>query len=343
VGVGFATNNCSGSPVSNGSTTLLPGGTIVTPAVFNFFRPSGPNPSFSGLAAGGYAQLVELARSLGLPTGFAGVEVPWSDAYAQSSTGNSIYNALTVTLTKRFSNGFEVLSSWTYSHSIDDSTDLSALLSPQDNSFPNLDRSNSDFDQRHRWITSAVYQSPYHNSDSAAWKKFLTGFTVAPIVEVSSGRPYNLLIGYDSNLDFGSSTGRPSLIETSTPPPDATTSPFIKGVAFVPPNVCVDSNGKRFSFPDTLPFWGCTGNLGRNAFTRPGFFQIDLRIARKIPINDRWNLEVIADGFNMLNRFNVSDVNPVCDSTAGLSNCAGGEPTAAFDPRTFQFALKFDF
>lgn len=343
LGIGFASGDCSGLPVSNGSATLLPGGTIVTPAVFNFFRPSGPNPSFSGLAAGGYAQLVGLAGSLGLPTGFAGVQVPWSDVDPQTSSGSSIYSAFTLTVTKRFSHGFQLLSSWTYSHSIDDSTDLSTLIAPQDNSFPRLDRGNSDFDQRHRWITSAVFLSPYHKSDTGFWRKFLADFTVAPIVELSSGRPYSLLIGYDSNLDFGSSTGRPSFVKTSTPPAGSTISTALPGFAFTLPSHCVDSSGAAFSFPNTLPFWGCTGTLGRNAFTRPGFFQIDLRIARKILINDRWNMEMIADGFNMLNRFNVADVNPVCDPTAGLPTCAGGQPTAAYDPRTFQFALKLNW
>jgi len=346
LGTGFTGPCAGGVPTGTmvtGGSPLLPAGTIVTPAVFNFFRPGGPNPSFSGLFPGGYAQLVGLAGSLGFPKGFNGVQVPWSDVDPQSSTGSSVYNAFTLTVTKRFSHGFQVLSGWTWSHSIDDSTDLSTLLAPQDNSFPQYDRGNSDFDQRHRWITSAVYQTPYHSSDSGFWKKFLADFTVAPIVEVSSGRPYNLLIGYDSNLDFGSSTGRPSFIKTSSPPAGSTTSPYIPGYAFVPPNFCIDSNGKSFSFPDTLPFWGCIGNLGRNAFTRPGFFQMDLRIARKIPINERWNVEVIADGFNMLNRFNASDVNPVCDPTAGLSTCQGGQPTAAYDPRTFQFALKVNW
>jgi hypothetical protein len=253
-----------------------------------------------------------------------------------------------VTVTKRFSRGFQLLSGWTYSHSIDDSTDLSTLIAPQDNSFPNLDRGNSDFDQRHRWITSAVYQTPSRTGESGFWKKFFSGFTVAPIIEVSSGRPYNLLLGEDTNLDFGSSTGRPSVVKTSTPPPGSTTSPFIHGVAFTVPSRCIDSSGNPFAFPDTVPFLGCTGDLGRNAFTRPGFFQIDLRIAKVIPINERVNLQVIADGFNMLNRFNVSDVNPVCDSTASfpsaaVSSCAGGQPTAAYDPRTFQFALKVNF
>jgi hypothetical protein len=349
-GTGFPIGDttCAGAPVSNGSARFLPGGSIASASVFNFFRPSGPNPSFAGLFPGGYASMVGLAGALGLPPGFPGVQVPLSDVDPQSSNGNSVYHAFTLTVTKRFSHGFELLSGWTYSHSIDDSTDLSTLLAPQDNSFPQLDRGNSDFDQRHRWITSAVYQSPYKMTDSGFWHKFLADFTVAPIVEVSSGRPYNLLLGYDTNLDFGSSTGRPSFIKTSTPPPGSTVSPFIPGIAFTPPDRCIASDGTPFSFPDTIPYLGCTGTFGRNGLTRPGFFQVDLRIARTIPIHENWNLQIIADAFNLLNRFNVSDVNPVCDSTASfpspaVATCAGGQPTAAYDPRTFQFALKVNF
>jgi len=332
LGFGFTGPGCSGTPV----------GFVGSPAVFNFFRPSGPNPSFGPLVPGGYPTLVALAGAAGFPTGFSGVQIPWSDVNPQTSTGNSLYNAFTLTVTKRFSHGVEMLSSWTYSHTIDDSTDLSTLLNPQDNSFPNLDRGNSNFDQRHRWITSAVFQSPYHNGDSGFWKKFLTNFTVSPVIELASGRPYNVLIGSDPNLDFGTATNRPSFIKTNDPPPGSVTSPFIKGFAFVDPDRCIGSDGTQFSFPAVpSPPFGCTGTLGRNAFTRPGFFQIDLRISRTFPITERFNVQVIADGFNMLNRFNVSDVNPLCDPISGT--CAAGTPTAASDPRTFQFALKINF
>ena len=337
-GIGSSAPGC-GSPI----------GAIGTAAAFNFFRPSGPNPTFAGLV-GGYANLVGLAQAGGFPTGFAsGVQVPWSDVNPQTSTGNSLYNGFTLTVTKRFSHGFEMVSGWTYSHTIDDSTDLSTLLNPQDNSNPNGDRGNSDFDQRHRWITSAVYQTPYHQSDSELWKKILANITVSPVIEVASGRPYNVLLGFDSNLDFGSSTGRPSALPAgaAVPPgfPAATTSPFIAKDEFILPTNCFGSDGSVIPPSATVPVppTGCTGNLGRNAFNQPGFFEIDLRIAKQIPVTERVNLQVIADGFNMLNRFNVSGVNPVCDSTAGSTTCSAGQPTSAYDPRTFQFALKLNF
>jgi len=332
IGIGYSGPNCGGAAV----------GFISTPAVFNYFRPSGPNPSFAGLVPGGYGTLVTLAGAAHYPTGFPGVQIPWSDVYPQTSTGNSLYNAFTLTMTKRFSQGFELLSSWTYSHTIDDSTDLSTLLSPQDNSNPNGDRGNSDFDQRHRWITSAVFQSPYHQKESGLWKKALADFTVAPVIEVASGRPYNVLIGSNTNLDFGTATNRPSVLPAGSPFPGAITSPYIPGKEFIIPDTCVGPTGSGFSFPAVpSPPYGCIGDLGRNAFTRPGFFQIDLRISRKIAIGERVNLEIIADGFNMLNRLNVSDVNPLCDPTSGT--CTAGTPTASYDPRTFQFALKVNF
>jgi hypothetical protein len=331
LGEGFNSGNCTGAPV----------GSIGTAGVFNFFRPSGPNPSFAGLVPGGYTTLVGLAKAGGFPTG-PGVPIPWSDVQPQTSTGNSIYHAFTMTVTKRFAQNFELLSSWTYSHTIDDSTDLTTLLNPQDNSNPNGERGNSDFDQRHRWITSAIFLSPYHKNNSGFWRKFLADFTVAPIIEVASGRPYNTLIGFDTNLDLGTATNRPDAFPKGHVPPGlpVVDSPFVKNVDFTIPTVCLDSSLKPIPLNLAIPTppTGCTGTLGRNAFTRPGFFQIDLRVARRFSITERLNLEVIADGFNMLNRFNVGDVSPLCDPTSGA--CTAGQPTSALDPRTFQFALK---
>jgi outer membrane receptor protein involved in Fe transport len=336
VGEGFTLPNCGGTPT----------GLIGTPAVFNYFRPSGPNPSFGALLPGGYATLVGLAQAAGfLAPGTGTVPIPWSDVSPQTSSGNSVYHAFTLTLTKRFSHGVELLSGWTYSHTIDDSTDLSTLLNPQDNNNPNGERGNSDFDQRHRWITSAVFLSPYHQSDPGFAKKFLADFTVAPIIEVASGRPYNILIGTNPNLDLGTATNRPDVFPSGKVPAGlpVVDSPFVKGFDFTIPTSCLGPTNKPFPTDFTVPSppFGCVGNLARNAFTRPSFFQIDLRVSRKFAMGERLNLEVIADGFNMLNRFNVSDVSPLCDPVSGT--CNAGQPSAAHDPRTFQFALKINW
>jgi hypothetical protein len=321
LGQGFAAPNCNPAAVV---------GFVGTPAFFNFFRPSGPNPSFAGLA-GGYANQVALAKVAGYPAGF-GVPVPFNSVDAQLSDGNSSYNALTFNLTKRFSHSFEMLSSYTYSHSIDDSTDLQSPLEPQDSRFPFLERSNSVNDQRHRWVTSAVFQSPQGKGGDGFAKRFVGGFTVAPIIELASGRPYNVITGTDTRLDLGASQARPSV-------GGATTSPFIPGVTFGVAATCLANNGAVFSVPGVSPPAGCDGNLGRNAFTTPGFFQVDLRVSKAIPITERLHLDLIADGFNLFNRLNVLSVNQLCDPTAGTT-CSAGQPSASYDARQFQFALK---
>jgi len=241
---------------------------------------------------------------------------------------------LTVSISKRFTRHFEFLSSYTWSHAIDDSTDLQSLLVPQDNNNPQLDRSNSTFDQRHRWVTSGVFNSPYSWKDSGFLHKFLADSTVAPIVELSSGRPYNVLTGTDFNMDFSPFTDRPSVVPTGTA--GAISSTFIPGVAFALPTVCSTA-----SVAGVVPPLGCTGNLGRNAFVRPKYFSWDMRLSRKIALGDRANLELIADMFNLFNRNNTSDVNVLCDPLAG--SCPAGQPTAAFDARQFQFAAKINF
>ncbi|HEX9759292.1 MAG TPA: TonB-dependent receptor, partial [Candidatus Acidoferrales bacterium] len=101
-------NNCP-APLA-----ALNGQFLSTPAFFNMFRPSGPNPSFA-TAAGGYGNQVLLAAAAGYPTGYNTtgapcspaslsdcIQVPWSDIMQQESSGNSIYHGLTVTFSKRF-------------------------------------------------------------------------------------------------------------------------------------------------------------------------------------------------------------------------------------------------
>jgi len=326
LGQGFAVPNCNPAALV---------GFVATPAFFNFFRPSGPNPSFAA-AAGGYGAQVALAQLAGYPAGF-GVPVPFNSVDAQLSDASSWYHALAFNVQKRLSRGFELLSSYTWSHSIDDGTDLQSTLEPQDSRFPFLERANSVNDQRHRWVTSAVFQTGPARAGDGAWRQIASGFTVAPIIEVSSGRPFNVITGTDTRLDLGASQARPSVASGA-----GTTSPYITGAQFSVADVCLANDGSTFSVPFFTPPAGCDGSLGRNRFVGPGFFQVDLRLSKRIPFGERWSMDLIADGFNLLNRTNVAAVNQLCDPTAGAT-CVAGQPTAAYDARQFQFALKLNW
>ncbi|MBS1841312.1 MAG: TonB-dependent receptor [Acidobacteria bacterium] len=310
----------------------LNGQFVGTPAFFNFFRPSGPNPSFAA-AAGGYANQVALAHLAHYPLGF-GIPVPFNSVDAQLSDASSWYHALTVNVEKRMSKGLELFSSYTWSHSIDDGTDLQSTLEPQDSRFPFLERGNSVNDQRHRWVTSAVFTTDSAKGGDSAWKHAFGAITLSPIIEVASGRPFNVITGTDTRLDLGASQARPSVVTSG-----GTTSPFIPGVQFGVADVCLTNSGSPFTVPGVAPPGGCNGNLGRNAFRGPGFLQIDLRISKAIPLGEKLKLNLIADGFNLLNRTNVAAVNQLCDPSAGAT-CLAGQPTAAYDARQFQFALK---
>ncbi len=304
---------------------------VGTPAFFNYFRPSGPNPSFAGLVPGGYGTQVALAHAAGYPAGF-GVPVPFNSVDTQKSDASSYYNALTVSVEKRFSRHFQLLSTYTWSHSIDDGTDLQSTLEPADSRFPYFERGNSVNDQRHRWVTSGVIQSSPHKAGDSFLRSFLSNWTLAPLVDVSSGRPFNVITGGDPRLDLGTSQVRP---EAS----GGTTSLFVPGVTFGLPQTCLTNSKQPYAVQGVTPPFGCIGDLGRNRFTMPSFFQFDLRLAKGINIGERLRLDLIADAFNLFNHTNILAVNQLCDPFAG-ANCTAGQPSAAYDARQMQFALK---
>ena len=80
------------------------------------------------------------------------------------------------------------------------------------------------------------------------------------------------------------------------------------------------------------------GNLGRNAGVTPWTVFNDLRVAKRIHFGERFNMDLIADMFNIANRYNVSAVSPLF-----TESCNAGQPTAAYDPRQFQFAIKVNW
>jgi hypothetical protein len=335
-----AAGQAPSSPFTVGSGALPCGtgplGPWVNSAMMNFFRPSGLNPSIAGaLLASGAGACVTLGQGILQSLAGQGFNancdpatlancIPFGDMDANYSNGSSIYHGLSANLRKRFNRHYEFLASYTWSHAIDDSTDLQATLTPQDSYFPALDRSTSLFDQRQRFVFSGVYQSGKLGG-SGFGSKFFSNWTVAPLIEFGSGRPFNIITGNDDNLQLSSLTGRPNTVVnpgcTALGYP-AVPSKYSPTGVFQEP--CpADFNGTLLSLD---------GNLGRDAGIMPWTVFDDLRVAKRIYFGERFNLELIADMFNIANRYNVAAVSPLFTNA--------GQATAAYDPRQFQFAMK---
>jgi outer membrane receptor protein involved in Fe transport len=314
-----------------------PTGPYVAPPLLNFFRASGLNVSLAPFLANpavGAGPCVALASQIAFTDGLGkGLPVPFGDMSPNLTSGTSGYNGLSVNLKKRFTSKYEFLVSYTWSHAIDDSTDVvSNSDAPQSNFAPNAERSVSTFDQRSRFVLSGVYNSG-HIGGSGFVPTVFSGFTVAPIIELSSGRPFNILTGTDTNFDFNPLTDRPNAVAPNSGLTSCGTAPVLSkysptGAFNLPCYIDAPASaGPASSF--------YAGNLGRNFGVKPYTVFTDLRIARAFTFPHEIGLQVTADVFNLINKNNTLDVN--------LLYTAAGTPTASYDPRQFQFGARLSF
>ena len=311
---------------------------FVDASLMNFFRPGGLNPSIIGayasLGAPGAAcitQAATLAHSLGFnncdPATFAGC-VPFGDMDANYSNGSSVYHGFSANLRKRFNAHYEFLASYTWSHAIDDSTDLQSTLTPQDSYYPGVDRSTSLFDQRHRFVFSGVYQTGKLGGSGFVSKVF-SDWTFAPLVDLGSGRPFNIVTGTGDNLQLSAFTSRPN-VTTNPACGTPVISKFSPTGQFQEP--CINGFVAAGIVPTLLQL---DGNLGRNAGVRPWTAFGDVRVSKRVRFTERFSADFIVDMFNIANKYNVAAVNPLFTFA--------GQPTAAYDPRQFQFAMKVNW
>ena len=316
---------------------LGPTGPYVTPPLLNFFRPSGLNISLANFlsnpAVGG-GPCVALASQIVAADGLGkGLPVPFGDMSPNLTNGTSDYNGLSINLKKRFTQNYEFLVSYTWSHAIDDSTDVvSNSDAPQSNFAPNAERSSSTFDQRHRFVLSGVYNTG-NLGGSGFVPKVFSGFTIAPIIEVSSGRPFNILTGQDTTFDFNPLTDRPNAVAPNSGATGCGTLPVLSKYsptgAF---NLPCYIDAPLTAGPASSYY---AGNLGRNVGVKPYTVFTDIRFARAFTFSHDIGLQLTADIFNVINKNNTLDVN--------LLYTAAGTPTSAYDPRQFQFGARISF
>jgi len=286
------------------------------------------------------------------------------------SPGTSSYNALWLTLNKRFAHGLQFNTSYTYSKSLDDVSQNNNTVLLQNSLDVGNARSLSDFDARHRFVFSGFYQLPFHSN------RFVEGWQFGLINVLQSGNPLFVVTGI---TQFTGTTGsgalRPDLLQAVHPTGHsaqwfsntvtcATYSGSLAGI--LPPPApqpvlpdCATTPNAGFAVPCTFsnvqkataatsfvlePTTCHFGDLPRNAFTGPHFFNTDFSILKNTKLTERFTLQFRADFFDIFNEANFG--NPVLNVQSG----SFGDITATRFPtgdsgssRQLQFALKLLF
>jgi outer membrane receptor protein involved in Fe transport len=231
-------------------------------------------------------------------------------------SGNSTYHGLWITANKRLARGLQFNASYTFSKSIDYNSLNSQGVIVQ-NSFDVLsNRGLSDFDARHRFVFSGLYELPFHGN------QFVEGWQLSTIVQSQTGNPVTIVV---NNAAF---TGTNNTVR-----PDATGPISILGT----PNRWFDTA------PFVVPV-GRFGNLGRNVVIGPGFNNADFSVIKRTKLSENKVIEFRWEVFDMFNHANFGQPGRVVGSTnfGQITNTrfATGDSGSS---RQMQFALKFKY
>jgi hypothetical protein len=241
------------------------------------------------------------------------------------SIGNSSYQALWVTLDKHLSRNLQFSGSYTWSKSIDLNSRNFQGVVVQDSYNVQNDRGLSDFDARHRFVLSGIYDLPFHGS------RLVEGWEVSLIETLQSGNPITFRT---SNTAL---TGAQTVRASVTGPVLAGYTPASNGSAtfvgyLLNPQVFVTNQGNTF------------GNLGRNVVIGPGFSNLDFSLVKNTRITERFNLQLRADAFDLLNQTNFGQPGlTVGTAQFGLINSTRFPTGDAGSSRQLQLALKLRF
>jgi hypothetical protein len=220
---------------------------------------------------------------------------------------NSNYNALNANLVRRFTNGFQVQANYRFSKSIDQLSYegpgfVTNQTYPQDN---RTERGPSDFDVRHYFNMSSLYEVPFFRARNDLVGKLLGGFEITGIVTYRTGFPFTPVVDASTSTPGGINLSPvrpqgyrgPSNIDTSN---DA----FITG-----------SNFPGGGAPFFVVFNQADGSvappgIGRNSFRGPKYFNVDMSLVKqtRLPgfLGEAANLEFRANFFNVFNKLNLA-------------------------------------
>jgi hypothetical protein len=258
----------------------------------------------------------------------------FDDITFEESSANSNYNSLQVRFQQRLDFGLSVLSSYTWSKSIDNASSFFSSAGdpnfPQDSFNTAGERGRSNFDVRHRLSLSYGYDFPCGKSrtfiaNSGLLSTLLSGWQTLGIMTLQSGRPFTAALQMDID---NSNTGRSTLGFGANDRPNVVGNPELS-------NRTADRwfNTSAFAFPA----FGSFGNAGRNILDGPRFVNFNMSLLKTTKLREGLDLQLRAEAFNLFNHpnFNLPD-NFLGSPTFGRILSAGS-------PRHIQFGLKLLF
>ncbi len=276
----------------------------------------------------------------------------YDSIYGIIGGANSSYNALQVS-GRRNAGGLQLTLAYTYSHSIDDSSDRYDATFVDSYNL-NAYRASSNYDQRQIFTLSYIYDLPIFQHSKGWEKSMLGGWQLSGITTAQSGEPASIFNGgtYD-NAGVGNSVGSGSFA-------DRVGDPYGPKPKFIPPPGIVYGplldNPGAYSQPTGLTF----GDSGRNSLIGPGRLNFDMGLFKHFKIDESKAIEFRAEAFNVFNHPQWNGINNgSCgyEVNSGAPDCVNGSsdpnnqliasgflhPSGAHNGRIGEFGLKIIF
>lgn len=246
---------------------------------------------------------------------------------------NQIYNSLQFSANKRFTRGYSVLASYTWSKNIDYNSINENVL---DNLITNpfdffFGRGAADNDHRQRFVTSFVWNlpDPGKASGSKPLSAIFGGWQVSGIVTLQSGRPFTINSSGDRTAGAARGGGGDARAD-------------LVGNLFLSNDRSRGERIARYFNTDAVAQArpGTFGNLGRGVLAGPGYANTDFSVSRSFPLKFQESARLLlrSEFFNLFNRPQLG----LPEGTIGRATF-GKITTTDADARILQFSLKLEF
>jgi hypothetical protein len=236
-----------------------------------------------------------------------------TNAVLYRANGISSYHALQAGVQKQMSHGLQLTASYTWSHALDEQSDLGLFFNGNDPRNPRGSYATSTFDRTHVFVISYLYQLPSLAKPNSMLGKFVNGWGLSGITVAESGQPYNIVdfSGAVAGLFYGTQVSildpilglAPGVSPKSAFLPQ---SPILNPAGglnvldpskFVIPTITPGTNGVPLG--DNIET-GFSGG-GRNIFRGPFQTRFDAALRKDTKLTERLVLKYEFDAFNVFN------------------------------------------